>query len=78
MLKGNEEITSQIKYMGRGPKRSPTKEIKHQLQPRWAMQRSHHSPIDHENLSLLLTSIIWWSSQKIRTTHKKSNKQRVS
>ena len=56
--------------MGRDPKRSPTKEIKHQLQPRWAMKRSHCSPVDRENLSLLLTSIIWWSSQKRRTTHK--------
>jgi len=39
------------------------------IQPRRATQRSHHSPVDRENLSLLLTSIIWWSSQKRRTTH---------
>jgi len=36
-LKGIEEITSQTEYMGHDPKKSPTKEIKHQLQPSRAM-----------------------------------------
>ena len=40
------------------------------IQPRQATQRSHHSPVDRENLSLMLTSTNWWSSQKRRTTHK--------
>jgi len=40
------------------------------IQPRRATQWSHHSSIDRENLSPLLTSINWWSSQKRRITYK--------
>ena len=40
--------------MGRGPKRKTTKQDPAQA----ATERSHHSPIDRENLSPLLTSII--------------------
>jgi len=47
--------------MGRGPKRKSTK---NRIQPRQATQRSHHSLVDRENLSPLLTSINWWSSQR--------------
>jgi len=40
--------------MGRGPKRKSTKQDPVQA----ATQQSHHSAIDRENLSPLLTSII--------------------
>jgi len=52
--------------MGRGPKKeSPIKGI----QPKQAMQRSHHFPVDHEYFSYLLTSINWWSSQREKTLY---------
>jgi len=44
--------------------------------PRWAMQRNLHYPVDHEEFSHMLSSINWWSLQKEKTTHKTYNKQK--
>jgi len=46
--------------MGHSPKRKTTKREPVQA----TKQQSHHFPVDRENLSHLLTSINWWSSQK--------------
>ena len=51
--------------MGRGPKRKPIVENPAHM----AKQQSHHSPIDREDLSHLLPSINWWSSQKREEPH---------
>jgi len=51
--------------MGRNPKRKTQAKG---IQPKLAMQRSHHFTVGHEDLSHLFTSINWWSSQKEKTT----------
>jgi len=52
--------------MGHSPKR---KAQLNGIQPRQAMQRSHHSLVDHEDFSHLLISINWWSLQREKSTH---------
>jgi len=49
------------------------------IQPKQAMQRSHHFLVGHEDVSHLLTSINWWSLQKERTTQARhTTNKRVS
>jgi len=52
--------------MRRDPKRKLIVENPAQM----AKKRSHCSPVDREDLSHLLPSINWWSSQKRRATYK--------
>jgi len=57
--------------MGRDPKRKPIVENLAQMAKQW----SHRSPVDREDLSHMLPSINWWSSQKRRAAYKKLDKQ---